>query len=124
MKRLTSLLVTLLVPAFVLAGVTASPAMAQEKGKAIPKVLLDNDKVRVFEIQFKPGDENTSVPSSSFRVVRAVKGGTLMRNYVGGKTEKIEWKTGEVRLNEPSKVAYTAKNIGKTDIELYVVVLK
>jgi predicted metal-dependent enzyme (double-stranded beta helix superfamily) len=95
-----------------------------EKGKAVLKVLAENDKVRVQEVAFKPGDENTSVPSSSTRVVRALKGGTLMRTYADGKTQKVEWKTGEARINEPDKVAYTVKNVGKTDVMLYVVVLK
>ena len=95
-----------------------------EKGKAVLKVLAENDKVRVFEVAFKPGDENKAVPSSSFRVVRALKGGTLMRTYADGKTQKVEWKTGEARINEPDKVAYTVKNVGKTDVMLYVVVLK
>ena len=130
MKRLISLFASLVVPVFMLT--VANPAMAQDKAKdtkaakaeATQKVLLDNDKVRVNEVQYKPGDENKSVPSASSRVVRAVKGGTLMRTYADGKTEKVEWKTGDVRFTEASKVAYTAKNIGKTDIELYVVVLK
>jgi len=129
MKRI---LVSVLVPAFMLVGLAANPAMAQDKAKAALAakgmakltVLADNDKTRVFEVQFKPGDENKAVPSSSFRVVRALKGGTLTRTYADGKTEKTEWKTGEVRFTEPSKVAYTAKNTGKTDIQLYVVVLK
>ena len=138
MKHLIRLFVSLLVPAFVLAGVTASSAMAQdkakeakaapaakaEKGQAALKVLLENDKVRVFEVQYKPDDVNKNVPSSSFRVVRALKGGTLMRTYADGKTQNVEWKTGEVRSVEPDKTAYTTKNIGKTEIQLYVVVLK
>jgi len=108
------------------------PALAQEKGKeasaekgkATTTVLLENDKVRVQEIRFKPGDENTAVPSSNFRVVRALRGGTLMRTYDDGKTEKVEYKTGQVRMNEPSSVGFKAKNVGKTDIILYIVVLK
>lgn len=129
MKHLIRLFVSLLVPAFMLAAVAASPAMAQdkakaEKGRATPKVLLENDKVRVFEVTFKPGAENVSVPSSSYRVVRALKGGTIQRIYADGKTEKVDWKTGQVRMNEPSAQKYTAKNIGKNDIVLYVVVLK
>ena len=102
----------------------AEKAEKAEKGKAVLKVLAENDKVRVFEVAFKPGDENKAVPSSSFRVVRALKGGTLMRTYADGKTQKVEWKTGEARINEPDKVAYTVKNVGKTDVMLYVVVLK
>ena len=135
MKRL---LVSVLIPAFMLAGMAANSAMAQdkakdgkaapaakaEKGKAVPKVVLDNDKVLVSEVTFKPGDENVSVPSSSFRIVRALKGGTLMRSYADGKTEKIEWKTGEVRMVEPTAQKFTTKNVGKSEFVLYVVVLK
>ena len=124
MKRL---LTTVVVPAFLVAGLMASPALAQDKAKAGAAritVLADNDKVRVFEAQFKPGDENKAVPSASSRVVRALKGGTLMRTYADGKTQNVEWKTGEVRFIEPDKTAYTAKNVGKSDVHLYVVVLK
>ncbi len=124
----------LLVAAFMVAGLAAQPGMAQEKakaakaakaekGKATLKQLLDNDKVRVFEVTYKPGDENVSSPSSSFRVVRALKGGTLQRTFADGKIDKSEWKTGEVRIPAPSG-QYTAKNVGKTDVVLYVVLLK
>jgi hypothetical protein len=37
--------------------------------------------------------------------------------FTDGKTENVEWKTGEVRINAPSG-QYTTKNIGKTDVEL------
>jgi hypothetical protein len=128
----------LLVVAFLLAGAIVNPAVGQDKAKdtkALPSakaekgapkltVLMDNAKVRVFEVQYKPGEENKAVPSASSRVVRALKGGTLMRNYADGKTEKVEWKTGQVRFLEAEKTAYTAKNVGKSDIHLYVVVLK
>jgi len=131
MKHLIRLFVSLVVPAFVVVGIAASPAIAQDKAKAAPAkgmakvtVLAENDKVRVFEVEFKPGDENKAVPSSSSRVVRALKGGSLMRTYSDGKTQNVEWKTGEVRFVEAEKTAYTTKNIGKSDIHLYVVVLK
>ena len=127
MKQLTRLSAGLLAAAFILAG----PAMAQDKakaakaeaGKASITVLAENDKARAFEIRFKPGDENVSVPSSNFRVARALQAGTQQRNYPDGKTEKIEWKTGEVKIVAPGG-AYTTKNIGKSDLVLYVVVLK
>jgi len=127
MKRLMGLFICAMVPAFMLVGVAASPAMAQDKAKsgaAKVTVLTENDKVRVFEAQFKPGDENKAVPSSFSRVVRAIKGGTLMRTYADGKTQNVEWKTGEVRFVEAEKISYTAKNVGKSDVHLYVVVLK
>lgn len=98
--------------------------MEAEKGKTVPKVLLDNDKVRAFEVQFQPGDEHRSVPTSSFRVARVLNGGTMMRTYTDGTTKKIEHTTGEVKINEPSNMHYTTKNIGETDVHLYVVELK
>jgi len=127
MRQLARFSTGLLVAAFILTG----PAMAQDKtkaakaeaGKASITVLAENEKVRAFEIRFKPGDENASVPSSNFRVARALQGGTQQRNYPDGKTEKIEWKTGDVKIVGPSG-AYTTQNIGKSDIVLYVVVLK
>jgi len=103
-------------------GMKAAPATAA-KGEAKTTVLLENARVKVNLVEYKPGDVNTTVPSSFSRVVHALKGGTLTRTYPDGKTENSVWKEGEERFNEPAKVAYTAKNTGKTDIKLYVVVL-
>jgi hypothetical protein len=120
------------------AGVSGT-ALAQDKGKdakAAPaakagkeptiKVLLENEKVRVQEVTYKPGDENTAV-SRDGRVVRALTAGTLQRTYVDGKTDKVEWKVGETRYNEPAPVSapqYKAKSVGKSDLVLYVVIVK
>ena len=136
MKHLLRLFASLVVPAFMLAGVAANSAFAQDKAKAAPaaktekgkstmKVLIDNDKVRVFERTYKPGDTNEEAPTSSYRVNRTLKGGTLERTYPDGKKEKIEVKTGTVRYLEPSKGGkYTVKNIGNTEIVSFVIVLK
>jgi len=127
MKKLASFAVGVIAPALILTGGMAGSAIAQDKAaKAAPtmKVVLENDKVRAFEITFKPGDENTSVPSSSPRVVRALKAGTLQRIYADGKKEDVVWNTGDVRFNPPSPVAYNTKNVGKAELQLYVVVLK
>ena len=86
-------------------------------------MLLENDKVRAFEFTQKPGQENTSIVSTKYRIVRALKGGTIERTYADGKKETVVFKTGEVKMNEPSP-AYTSKNIGKTELHLYVVLLK
>ena len=95
-----------------------------EKGKTEPTVVMDNDKVRVFEVRFEPGDEHKSIPSSKFRVARALSGGKMLRTYADGTTKNVEWETGEVRWNEPSKVPYSTKNVGDTNVHLYVVELK
>jgi hypothetical protein len=107
----------------------ATPAYAQDKkadkgtSKVTMKVLTDNEKVRAYEVTFAPGAENTAVPSKDTRVVRALSGGTLERTYTDGKKEKVVYKTGDVRVNNPSP-AYTVKNIGKTEVRLYVVQVK
>lgn len=127
MKRIARLSMGALISAFVLAGVIAPPAMAQEKAKAAKleatsKVLVENDKVRVLETLWKPGAETASAARGA-RVVRALKGGTLTRIYPDGKTEKITYKTGEVRWLDATP-PYAIKNQGKSEIMLYTVYSK
>jgi hypothetical protein len=120
---------------FIFGSLAATPAAAQDKGKAAAsqdkkasaaktaqKVFVDNDKVKAFEVRYKPGEEGANVKRPA-RVVRALKGGTLMRIYPDGKTEKTEWKTGEVKWLAPDPV-FAPKNVGKTEVVLYVVELK
>ena len=114
--------------ALVLSGFLGN-ALAQDKkmdkggAKATIKVLAENDKVRVFETTYAPGAQNTSVPSSSMRVVRALTGGTLERTHADGKKETVTYKTGEVRINQPGP-GYTTRNVGKNAVRLYVVQVK
>jgi len=129
MNKSAAVLARLVVAAFFAAGAIAYPAVAQEKkadkaaaGKPAVKELIKNDKVRVFEIVFKPGDAGPNV-ERPFRIVRALKGGTLERNYPDGKKQKVEWKAGEVKSLGPDK-PYVPKNIGKTAVHLYVVEVK
>src|SRR2546426_603134 len=127
MRRLVT--ASLAALAFVLSGSMLNSAMAQGKkaeksaAKATIKVVAENAKARAYEVTFAPGAENTAVTSSSLRVVRALAGGTLQRTYADGKKEKVVYKTGEVKINEASP-AFTTKNIGKSQIKLYVVQVK
>ena len=129
MKKSVRFLVGLLVPAFMFAAVSSIPAFAQEKAKAAEatqKVLLDNEKAKVIEIRYKAGAVNTNVPRAA-RIVRAMTTGTLMRTYPDGKTEKVEWKAGDVRFIPAAVGAgpqYTTRNVGKSELVLFVVGLK
>ena len=65
MKKSLGFLVGIVVPAFIMAGSMTNSAVAQEKAaKATvkPKVLLENDKVRVYEVTQTPGAENSNIP--------------------------------------------------------------
>ena len=124
----------IMVSALMLAVVAAAPAMAQdkakdakaasaEKGKPTQKVLHEDDRVRVTETTSRPGDESASI-TRGFRVTRWLQGGTQQRNYVDGKTEKIERKSGEVAVQAADKQAFKIKNVGKTTIVTYTVTIK
>lgn len=85
------------------------------------KVIIDNAKVSVSEVRFKPGEEAV-LKDRPYRIVRALTDGTLLRTYADGKTETYEWKVGQVREIGPDKIS--AKNVGQTDLVLYAVVPK
>jgi len=120
MKSFTRLCREALLVSCLTAGMTF--AVADEKGQASRSVLAESDRLQVLEIRQKPG-EVTTPSTSATRVVRALQGGSMLRTYADGKTEKVEWKTGEVQLQEPGP-QYTVRNVGNSEIVLYVVRLK
>jgi hypothetical protein len=97
----------------------AKPAKVQ---KAVLNEILVNDKVRVVEVVMKPGSQSDSM-ELPVRVTRALKGGTLTRQFPGGKSEKVKFKSGEVRFGEAVST-HSVKNSGHTTIHLYSVFLK
>ena len=133
MSKCSGVFAKLLIPALFVAGVIATPAMAQDKkaaakmekavaGQVMLKELAQNDKLRAYEATFKPGDVSPSA-KRPMRVVRALTGGTLERTYEDGKKETIQWKAGEARIISEER-PYAVKNIGKSTVHLYVVVVK
>jgi hypothetical protein len=133
MRKSTRLLVASLLPAFVLAGMTTNPATAQEKkmeksaqkapaGEVTLKEIEQNDKLRVYEATYKPGDVSPSA-KRPMRVVHAIKGGTLERTYADGKKDTVQWKTGDTRIISEER-PYSVKNTGKGVVQLLVVATK
>ena len=110
--------------ALAFSGAALAQDKKMDKGAAKPviKVVAENAKVVVTETTYAPGAESNTSRAET-RVVRALAGGTLVRTYADGKKEKVIYKTGQVRINEPGP-AYTAKNVGGSEIKLYVVRLK
>ena len=86
------------------------------------KVWVDNDRVRVTESVFKPGEADP-MAQRGYRVTRVLKGSTtVLRTHADGKTETIEWKEGGVYVS-PAGHSST-KNVGKSEVVIYTVVLK
>jgi hypothetical protein len=127
MSKSSAVLARLLIPAFFLAGAIAQPAVAQEKkaDKApvrAQKILVDNDRVRVVESVWKPGEVNPMVPRG-YRITRVLKGSTtILRTHADGKTETIEWKEGGVYVSPADNAS--SKNVGKSEVVSYTVTLK
>jgi beta-alanine degradation protein BauB len=84
------------------------------------KFLNENDRVRVLEVVFKPGDV-AKMHHHPEHVVYALKGGTG-RFTSGGKTQEMEIKTGSVIFLEAQD--HEVKNIGNTTLDLIVMELK
>jgi len=90
------------------------------------KTLIENERVIVFNATLPPGAESPSVARELDRVVYAVKGGTIQRNYDDGSTARFTYKTGDVvYADQPQdKQKYSIKNIGKSTVVLQVTYLK
>ena len=107
----------------------AKPAPAEEKMKAektkmgapTVKVLLENDRVKVNDVRFKPGDKAAMVERPD-RVLSFIKGGEFKRHYPDGKTEDVKMKAGEVAFRKKDTSAL--ENVGKTDAHFIGVQLK
>jgi hypothetical protein len=97
----------------------ANGAEAVKEGTV--KQLIDNDKVLVYEVTYKPG-EGTSVRERKAGVTRALSGGTMLLTYPDGRTEEKHWQTGETQWLPQRTVGN--KNVGKTAVELLVIQLK
>ncbi len=126
MKASVRFFMGLVVSAFMLVGIFANPVMAEEKAKvakkATQKILVENEKVKIYEAHFAPGAEAASA-ARPMRVVRALKGGTMKHIYADGKTENVTWKTGQVSILGPGP-EFKPVNVGKTEVVFYVVQLK
>jgi hypothetical protein len=125
---LSALLATLWMAAPAVAQDKAKPAAEKSKAAAAEKkenytrkVLIDNEKVIVVEVRYKPG-ESSNMRERGPRVTRALTSGDMERTYADGKKETIHWKAGEVKYSP--KETFANKNVGKTEVVLFVTTVK
>jgi len=99
-------------------------AMAQdpiEVGPDVYKLAFENDRVRVMEITFQPGDK-IALHSHPDHFVYVISGGTLALSYPDGTIKEFAGKAGDVVwINAES---HAAENVGTTEFRGVVVELK
>ena len=103
---------------------TIGSASAQDPIKVGPNIykkLFENDRVRMLEVTFAPGD-SIAFHSHPDHAVYTVTGGTLRVATSDGKSMVAELKAGDPIWFDA--VTHAAKNIGTTSIKLVVVELK
>lgn len=116
-----SVLVACLVAATALVPLSATAQdLAQTAGKNV-KVLLDNEKVRVLELQLPPGAK-TGMHSHGDNVVYFVSGGDSTQTNADGTSKTLHTKPGEVRWSGP--VTHDTQNTGKKAVKALVIELK
>jgi hypothetical protein len=105
-----------------------SSAMSQEKEKGerasgrTVTVFVDNDRVKVYEGRFAPGDKSPQMSKRPDRVEFALTDGHMRHYHADGKIEDVRWKAGEVKWSE--RATYQQENVGTTEFRIRVVQLK
>ncbi len=88
------------------------------------KIILENDKVRVKEAIFVPGDKKPGMHTHEYpHVGVAIDGGTLKFNYPDGKTETLELKPGGAGYRD-ANVTHEAINVGSKSVRVIEVEIK
>jgi quercetin dioxygenase-like cupin family protein len=101
-------------------GITEKAQDPFKVAKNVYKFIMENDRVRVLEVLFRPGDKAV-MHTHPDHVVYVLKSGTLKLTS-SGKTDVLDLKTGQAIFLKAQ--SHEAQNTGKTDVDLLVVELK
>ena len=85
------------------------------------KLLMENDRVRVLDVRFKPG-EKAAMHTHPDHIIYVFNDGKLKLSPSKGKTQEIDLKAGQTIWMDAT--SHAAENLGKTDVHLLVVELK
>jgi quercetin dioxygenase-like cupin family protein len=116
MKRMPLLAIGLLA----LASTAAAQDLATTAGSKA-KVVLENDQVRVIELNIEPGD-STGMHSHGKNIVVFISGGAAIQTMADGSKKAMVRKPGEVLWSDP--VTHDTKNTSKTPVRSLVIELK
>jgi len=98
--------------------------LAQDPVKVAPnnyKVALENDSVRVCNVQVKPG-EKIATHSHPDHLVYTINGGKVKFTFPDGKTKDVELKAGDATWIKAE--THAGENVGTTELKLVVFELK
>jgi quercetin dioxygenase-like cupin family protein len=87
----------------------------------VSKLIMENDRVRVFDVRFKPG-EKAAMHMHPDHVMYVFNNGKLKLTPSTGKTQELDLKGGQAIWMDAT--SHAAENLGKTDVHLLVVELK
>jgi quercetin dioxygenase-like cupin family protein len=85
------------------------------------KLLMENDRVRVLDVWFKPG-EKAAMHSHPDHVIYVLTNGKMKITPQKGKTQELDLKAGQTVWMDAT--SHVAENLGKTDVHMLVVELK
>lgn len=120
MSRIHALPACLLVSLALAPFAVAAQDLAVTAG-ANAKVVLDNDKVRVIELNMPPGSA-TGMHSHGDNLAVFLSGGSALQTMADGSTKAMERKPGEVLWSDP--VTHDTRNSGKAPVRTLVIELK
>jgi quercetin dioxygenase-like cupin family protein len=83
--------------------------------------IMENDRVRVLKVVFKPGDK-AAMHHHPDHVVYVVKGGKLNLTSPSGERQSLDLGTGQAVFLDAQ--SHEATNVGNTEAELIVVEIK
>jgi quercetin dioxygenase-like cupin family protein len=84
------------------------------------KFIMENDRVRVLQVQLKAGDK-AAMHQHPDHVVYVLKGGKAKMTS-SGKTDVSDMNTGQAMFLKAQ--SHEVENVGKTDLDILVVELK
>lgn len=86
-----------------------------------PEILLENDRVRVLRVGFRPGDK-AAMHSHPDYVTYTTKGGDLKMNSPSGGSEIVSFEEGKAIFFKAE--SHEVENVGSSEVEAIVVELK
>jgi quercetin dioxygenase-like cupin family protein len=94
---------------------------ALQAASNVYKLIMENDRVRVFDLRFKPG-EKAAMHRHPDHIVYIFNDGKLKLIPSKGKTQELDLKAGQAIWMDA--ISHAAENLGKTDAHMLVVELK